>query len=168
MTPTRYLTIRRKHSNTANPLSSLLGFSLLELLVVVVILATLAAIVVPIILKSDDDAKLSAAQQIVRQVEQRISLAKHKDGEWPANIQQAWFHSTPKNPFALNHRKTIYDDVDGSNNANKWQPNDKTTKDFPFWYNRRNGAFRIRVPEQASAPETLELYNKANQQNAAD
>ncbi len=144
------------------------GFSLLELLLVVIILAILAAIVLPGILSSDEDAEVAVAQQVVRVVRQQLDLEHGKLGRWPDNIQREWFVGgvLPKNPFVPNHPRTIQADVDGENRASKWHPNNKTTASFPFWYNKRNGAFRIRVPEQDTDAATLDLYNRANRTNA--
>lgn len=144
------------------------GFSLVELLLVVIILAILVAIVLPSILSSDDEAEIAAAQQVVRIVRQQLDVEHGKSSQWPANIQREWFVGgiLPKNPFVRNHPRTAQSDVDGENNRDKWHPRDKTTENHPFWYNRANGAFRIRVPEQKTNADTLALYNQANRTNA--
>jgi hypothetical protein len=59
------------------------------------------------------------------------------------------------------HPRTIQSDYDQSRSG-KWHPIDKTTANHPFWYNPANGAFRIRVPRQATNAETLALYNRVN------
>ncbi len=144
------------------------GFSLLEFLVVIIILATLAAIVFPAILGSDEDAKIAVAQSIVKTVQKQVDIVHKTTGKIPGNIQREWFvgNILPKNPLVPEHPRSITDDVDGSNNPNKWHPTDKTTSSFPFWYNAHNGAFRIRVPEQASGEQTLALYNRVNMTDA--
>lgn len=143
--------------------TQLRGFTLLEMLMVIVILAILASIVVPPLLQTDEDAKISAAQQVLRQVNQQIKLAQLREGHWPSNIDRAWFTKDPTNPLVPNHSRKIYDDVDGANNPNKWHPRDKTTSSFPFWYNKENGVLRVRVPRQESNSQTLEFYNEVNQ-----
>lgn len=144
------------------------AFSLIELLLVVVILSTLASIVFPPMFSSADDVEVAAAQQIVRIVRQQLDISYEQNGTWPANIQREWFigRVLPKNPFVLEHPRTIQSDVDGSSSADKWHPRDKTTQQHPFWYNKHNGAFAIRVPKQRSDEQTLDLYNRANQAQA--
>ena len=68
-----------------------------------------------------------------------------------------WFqnYKLPLNPLVPNHAANINSDIDGSNNAAKWHPVDRTTLQFTFWYNARNGAVRIRVPRQATEAQTL-------------
>ena len=143
------------------------AFTLIELLIVIVILSTLAAIVLPPVLSSSKEAEVATGQQIVRIVRQQLDISYEQNGEWPANIQREWFVSRvlPKNPFDPEHAQTIQSDVDGKGDPNKWHPKGKTTESHPFWYNRHNGAFAIRVPEQRSIDETLELYNRANRSN---
>lgn len=154
---------------TVSPvLKKINAFTLIELLIVIVILSTLASIVLPPILSSNKEAEVAASQQIVRVVRQQLDISYEQNGEWPANIQRDWFvgRVLPKNPFEPEHVNTIQSDVDGGSDPNKWHPWGKTTQRFPFWYNRHNGAFVVRVPEQRSDEETLELYNRANRSHA--
>lgn len=129
-----------------------------------VVIAVFAAVVVAPLGNADQESRTSAALHTVKMI--RDQLLRHHDvnGAWPATIDPAWFRyqKLPVNPFVPGHRNTVLSDVDGSNNAAKWHPDDKTTRTHPFWYNRLNGAFRIRVPVQATDAETLRLYNAAN------
>lgn len=140
------------------------GFTLIELLVVAILLAIFAAVVVVNIEGADEEAGVPSARQAIQVISKQIDLYRQVNGTWPATIDVAWFqnYKLPLNPLAPNHTANINSDVDGSNNAAKWHPSDKTTLNFPFWYNAKNGAVRIRVPRQSSDTETLALYNAAN------
>ena len=140
------------------------GFTLIELLVVAVLLAIFAAVSVSTVQGADEQSQLAAAQQTVRVIAGQIDVYRQVHGEWPANIDPLWFsnYKLPLNPLQPDHAHTVADDVDGSGNDRKWHPQNKTTESFPFWYNPLNGAFRIRVPSQATDAGTLELYNAAN------
>ena len=139
----------------------------MELLVVVILLAVFAAIIIPNLAGTDDEAKVAAAYKVVRTVSRQIDQNIEPDGSYPANISVEWFQGfkLPINPLHPDHPRTVQDDIDGVN-PNKWQPIGKTSESYPFWYNPSNGAFRIRVPAQATEAETLALYNKVNGTNA--
>ena len=146
------------------------AFTLIELLIVAVLIALFAAITVPELAGSDDEARAATAFQAVRAIARQIEQHREPDGTWPGNIEPAWFrgYKLPVNPLHPDHNRDIRADVDGSNNADKWHPSDKTTTKFPFWYNPRNGAFRVRVPVQDSDAATLALYNLANNTEVPD
>ena len=145
------------------------GFTLVELLIVAVVLAIFAAFVVQSIANTEVDAKISAAQNVTKMVQRKVDEHYARYGEWPQEIPVNWFlgYKLPVNPLEPEHKKTIQNDYDRSNNPFKYHPRTKTTKNWPFWYNLSNGAFRIRVPEQESDAETLALYNLVNLTNAA-
>ena len=63
------------------------GFTLIEVMVVVVILAILAAIVVPRILTRPAQARLVAAKQTIRSIQNALSLYQLDNGFYPS-IQQ--------------------------------------------------------------------------------
>lgn len=140
------------------------GFTLVEILVVVVILSVMVTIVVPMFSESNKDTKEIAAITLVKGIVEQIDVYHVTHGSWPPNIQREWFRSykLPVNPWAPDHDKSINSDLDGLSIV-KWHPIYKTIAIFPFWYNPSNGAFRIRVPEQSTADETLALYNLVNQ-----
>ena len=140
------------------------GFTLVELLIVVVVLAIFAAFVVQSISNTEEEAQISAAQNVTKMVQRKIEEHHARYGEWPQEIPVNWFlgYKLPVNPLEPDHRKTIQNDYDRSNNPFKYHPRTKTTRNWPFWYNLSNGAFRIRVPEQESDAETLALYNLVN------
>jgi len=135
-----------------------------ELLVVALVLVIFAAIVTASMVDADKESKISAARHTVKMIQKEINRHRDVTGSWPSNIDLAWFrHSQkPVNPFVPNHPNDVRSDVDGANSATKQHPDNKTTQAHPFWYNRVNGAFRIRVPAQATNSETLALYNAAN------
>lgn len=143
------------------------GFTLVELLVVVVVLAIFAAVVVVNLQGADKAAAIPAAHRAIQVISKQIDVYRQMNGKWPPTIDAAWFqnYKLPVNPLMPNHSATINSDIDGSDNPAKWHPNDKTTLNFPYWYNARNGAVRIRVPKQATDAETLALYNDANGTN---
>jgi len=140
------------------------GFTLIELLLVTVLLAIFAAVVVVNVQEADNASRVASAQQAIRVISKQIDVFRQVKGSWPATIDPTWFrnYKLPLNPLVPAHPRTINNDIDGSNNPAKWHPQDKTTQNFPFWYNARNGAVRIRVPVQKSEAETLALYNAAN------
>ena len=144
------------------------GFTLVELLVVVVLLAIFAAVVVVNLQGADKEAGVPAARQAIQVISKQIDVYRQANGKWPTRIEVQWFqnYKLPVNPLVPNHRATINSDIDGANNSAKWHPNDKTTLNFPFWYNAKNGAVRIRVPVQPTDAQTLALYNSANGSNA--
>ena len=138
------------------------GFTLVELLVVVVLLAIFAAAIVPSLSGRDAEAKAASAHSAVRSIARQLEQHRSSNGDWPAQVEAAWFrgYKLPVNPLQPNHPRTVQDDINPAHG--KWHPRDKTTDNFPFWYNPLNGAIRIRVPRQASDEETLALYNAAN------
>lgn len=140
------------------------GFTLIELLVVAILLAIFAAVVVVNIQGADKEAGVPSARQAIQVISKQIDVYRQVNGSWPAMIDVVWFqnYKLPVNPLVPNHPATINSDIDGTNNPAKWHPSDKTTLNFPFWYNATNGAVRIRVPKQSTNAETLALYNAAN------
>ena len=128
------------------------------------LLAIFAAVVIAGLADAGADSRVSAARHTTTMISRQISRHHDLHGTWPATIDPAWFRYSqlPVNPFVPDHRNRVTSDVDGGNNPNKWHPDNKTTQTHPFWYNRANGAFRIRVPAQATDALTLALYNAAN------
>lgn len=144
------------------------GFTLVEILIVVVILGILAAVVVPQFSDASEGARVSATAANVRAVQDQIAMYQARNGVYPSVIDEGWFKTELTSPVGQGLPETVgYDD---SNNASKWHT---TAKGVPpegipvswggiYWYNPLNGAFRARVPQQATDVETLELYNKVN------
>lgn len=140
------------------------GFTLVELLIVAIFVTIFAAIVASALPSADHDSRVSSARHAVKVIQMKVNEYRQVKGTWPIRPERDWFRNYvwPRNPFVPDHKKNLADDVDGSNNPDKWHPSDKTTTNFPFWYNRENGTVRIRVPRQATDALTLALYNEAN------
>ena len=113
---------------------------------------------------ADKEAGVPSARQAIQVISKQIDVYRQANGKWPTRIEAQWFqnYKLPVNPLVPNHSATINSDIDGANNSAKWHPNDKSTLNFPFWYNATNGAVRIRVPRQSTDAQTLALYNAAN------
>ena len=140
------------------------GFTLVELLVVAVLLAIFAAAIVPSYTGSTDDSKASAAAAAVRAVQASIDRHYARTGEYPPDIDSAWFqaYKLPNNPYmphAADGAAANVQDIPG-----KIYPTLKSDVNFsyPFWYNADNGVVRIRVAYQDSDQATLDLFNCVN------
>ncbi len=138
------------------------GFTLIELLIVVVILSTFASIAVPTLFSKTDDSKIVVAITTVKNVQKKIQSHQLLNGQWPTQIDKSWFinRKNPRSPFNPNYEGAT---ANIQNIEDKWHPEYKTIERYPpFWYNKHNGAFRIRVPTQATEELTVELYNRVN------
>jgi general secretion pathway protein G len=63
------------------------GFTLIEIMVVVVILAILAALIVPRIMSRPDEARVVAARQDIRAIEQALKLYRLDNQRYPSTEQ---------------------------------------------------------------------------------
>jgi len=63
------------------------GFTLIEIMVVVVILAVLAALIVPRIMSRPDEARVVAARQDIRALEQALKLYRLDNQRYPSTEQ---------------------------------------------------------------------------------
>ncbi len=141
-----------------------IGFTLIELLIVVVILTTLAAGIMPLFFSKTDESKVVTAKTTVRNIQKKIEAQSLINGQWPTDIDNAWFvnRQHPRSPYYPNFQGPSANAV---NEPAYSHPRVKTPEEEghpPFWYNFGNGSFRIRVPEQRTEQQTIELYNAVN------
>lgn len=71
--------IKHRHYHTA--------FTLIEVMVVVVIMAILAAIIMPRVMNRPDQAKIVAAKQDIRSIENAMDLYKLDNGDYPSTAE---------------------------------------------------------------------------------
>ncbi|MBM4001338.1 MAG: prepilin-type N-terminal cleavage/methylation domain-containing protein [Planctomycetes bacterium] len=140
------------------------GFTLIEVLIVVVSLSILAGAAIPQVADAMLHAKVSASLHAVTGVQRAVNENYVRTGAFPEKLDGAWFQpqSLPVNPFEPTRTVKGTKYVDGSKNSAKVHPSDKTTTIDIYWYNPKNGRFRMRVPWQGDATSTLALYNRAN------
>ena len=142
------------------------GFTLIEMLIVMAFLAILAAIVIPKYLNASDSAALEATKMNVSAVQQKIVIHHGMEGEYPDTVLAEWFVDGIDSPIGAGLIDGIA--VDGSDDPGIWHPAVKAVSKGSeddaetYWYNPANGAFRARVPVQATTEATLSLYNTVN------
>ncbi|MFO0972037.1 MAG: prepilin-type N-terminal cleavage/methylation domain-containing protein [Phycisphaerae bacterium] len=139
------------------------AFTLVEMMIVVVILAILAGVAIPYIDDESDEARVASAQNILRTVDTAVDVyrLRYTMPNYPPTVMPTWFagRALPLNPFA-----DFATSVEVVNVANAVDPVAKTLdkETAPYWYNRANGVFRARVPDQGSAGLTQRLYERVN------
>ena len=69
------------------PRRSINGFTLIEIMVVVVIMAILAALIVPRVMSRPDEARVIAAQQDIRTINQALRLYRLDNLRYPSTEQ---------------------------------------------------------------------------------
>ncbi|WP_428388648.1 type II secretion system protein [Mucisphaera sp.] len=144
------------------------AFTLVEILIVVVILGILAAVVIPQFSDAATEAKVAASAANVRAISGRIAVYHAEHGAFPPTIQDEWFVGSVDSPIGDSLADAV--GVDASNNSDKWHtiakgvPEEGIPESWGgiYWYNALNGAFRARVPEQATEQATIDLYNRVN------
>jgi prepilin-type N-terminal cleavage/methylation domain-containing protein len=158
------MTLTRQSSNART------GFTLVEVLIVVVLMAIMATVAMTQVNNSVTDAQVATAQEIVATVQRRIRAAQVLDTSTPGELDIQWFTPPrlPSNPFQLD-MPLSRSYIDASNDPSLMHPADKTTESgSPYWYNPQNGVFRMRVPWQGNASDTLDLYNRCNGTRSTD
>ena len=150
------------------------GFTLIEVLIVMSIMLILSAVVYPAYreLKVGTEGKTMAVT--VRQVREQIRLhASIADGPlsfdgFPEEVDPAWFpgHRLPRDLWTF--REFNIQVVAGPKVATA--PNNKTFNLKPdgsaaghtAWYNKANGAFCIKVPNQGSEDHIHDVFDLVN------
>lgn len=99
--------ITRHRSQPA--LSSVSGFTLIEVMVVVIILGVLAAIVVPKVMDKPDQARITKAKQDIRALESALNLYKLDNFTYPTTDQglEALVQKPGGSPEPKNWKKYI-------------------------------------------------------------
>ncbi|MFZ4575025.1 MAG: prepilin-type N-terminal cleavage/methylation domain-containing protein [Phycisphaerales bacterium] len=137
------------------------AFSLLELVIVAAIIAVIVAIVAPRVGGMTERSKIAAVGETVRNVQNRVDQEFEIERAYPTSVQPSWFAGGN-----LTHAMFpgVAAAVEVVNDPAVAHPVIRfSTGATPvFWYNRGNGAFRARVPAQATAAETRALYRKVN------
>ena len=141
------------------------GFTLMELLIVVVLLSIVSAIVLPALRTERHDAVTSTLQSNITQVQMVLDVKRQytPDGSWPPALDPDWFVNliVPQHPDNMAGVPLVEVVIaPGSTH-----PGDKlvhAASAGAYWYNSANGAFRARVKEQETRPETLAFYNEVN------
>lgn len=158
------------------------GFTLVELLAVIVVLAVLAGVAAPRYFDLRDRAQRSAAAGARAALQEavlgwRLNTAATGAAAWPPNLTVVLAGREGErllNPYRLPSQPVFL--LDPDRNAGKWHPIHKTIEvraaqgsglSGSIWYNASNGAVRFTVPTQASAADTLALYNDVNRTRAA-
>lgn len=135
------------------------GFTLVELVVVVMILGIIAAIAAPRLLSNAEDAREKAAATVVDNVRRGIDVYYAEHGVYPTTVDNSIVRGRLQNPYDLDHPTPVF----VANNASHIYPTWlRLMPSSTFWYNRANGAFTARVPLQATAAETVALFNRVN------
>lgn len=137
------------------------GFSLLELAIVVAIIAIIGAIVAPRVGAMAERSQAAQVAETVRMVQLKVEEEYQFEQAYPVTLPRAWFaggdlqHSMFPGTSAT---------VEVINDSALQHPAVKVGGGgvSVFWYNRGNGAFRARVPSQATPAETLALYRLVN------
>lgn len=141
------------------------AFTLIELIIVTSILAVLASVAISSMIDAAMDAKVSTARHSLRTLRSQLAARRAETGEVPQEIDRTWFSGgvVPRNPFN-----------DGSipefhhfDSDDRIHPSHKFVDQYgAYWYNRRNGVVRCRIPRLGDARKELELYNRVNDSNA--
>ncbi|TVQ51647.1 MAG: prepilin-type N-terminal cleavage/methylation domain-containing protein [Phycisphaerales bacterium] len=152
------------------------AFTLIELITVIVVLAILAGVALPRYFDYSERARVSVAQNSRSALATAIVNAKLYDaavngteGRWPSDLEEIL--QTQEGNELLNPYHTdqmpIYDIDQGG--PDKWHMRYKTIGSAlsrgswgSIWYNPDNGQVRFRIPEQETAQETIDLFNKVN------
>jgi prepilin-type N-terminal cleavage/methylation domain-containing protein len=142
------------------------AFSLIELVIVVVIMGIVAAIAVTRLGDMSTRSKVAATRESVHAIQAVTEEAQAVTGQWPTPLLASMFAggNWPRNAFLPTQRVSIdevsTDDTDPPVMATQ------DVNDGAFWYNRKLGVVRARVPLLSSGAETLALYNAVNGTNA--
>ena len=149
--------------------------TLMELIAVIVILSVLAGVAVPIYMDRTDQARAASARGARGSLATAVHLhftsevARTGYGAFPADLDDVL--ETHQGDDLLNPYRDAAQplfEVDAGATPAELHTSDKTIEDAvgsglgAIWYNPSNGAVRFRVPRQATATETLTLYNHVN------
>lgn len=138
------------------------AFSMIELAIVVVIVGILAGIAVVRLSNLAERSRYTHMVVFMRDAATRIEIEYQSNGEYPNPPDlEGWFSN---NAEVLAPFEGYAPGVVRVNKAGQLHPGRKVLNvgERVFWYNRANGAFRVRVPAQKSEAESLALYNKLN------
>ncbi len=100
------------------------GFTLMELVLVIVIIGALSAIIMVRYVDHESAAKTSAVSEMVRVVQRQIARHHAENGNYPADIDPAWFAGTLETPWTETNKRTLISVVTN----NKIVPNNKDAR----------------------------------------
>lgn len=147
------------------------AFTLVEILFVVLIIGILAALVVPRMGQANVSARIAATASMVRNVRTLISFHASSGqfplapSGYPDEIVGEWWSGNRLPIHEWTSQLVVIETVDGA--AGAIYPAGKTFEpsnalDPNAWYNRTNGAFMMRVPDQGNDADTIALFNAVN------
>jgi prepilin-type N-terminal cleavage/methylation domain-containing protein len=147
------------------------GFTLIELLIVVFIISLLASIIIVKMVNMLGTGRAETMSTTVSHVREVIGFHAALTGEpksaagFPVAVNPAWFDRGVLPTHTWTQRPMVVEEIDGDPAvyypAVKVFDSDDDAA-ATAWYNAANGAFCVRVGDEADAAEVLELFNMAN------
>jgi prepilin-type N-terminal cleavage/methylation domain-containing protein len=147
------------------------AFTLVEILFVVLIISILAAVVIPRMSQADTSARIAAMASMVRNVRTLISFHSSSGqfplapSGYPDAIAGDWWSGNRLPIHEWTAQQIVIETVDGAAGAiypagKTFDPSNALAANA--WYNRTNGSFMIRVPDQGNDADTIALFNAVN------